>query len=64
MIHAQGKLTLEEPAAPRPNLDLDAIRARCSQELKGEDLYGRLKQRQLTYGPCLTSIQDMFIGDA
>lgn len=63
-LHAQGKLlyaTKREESLPE-YLDLDAIRARCTNIISASEAYPRFKSVGLNYGPSFQVLRQVFSG--
>ncbi|MCP3682244.1 MAG: SDR family NAD(P)-dependent oxidoreductase, partial [bacterium] len=58
--HAQGKLIYErEPQSKSENIDIESIKNRCSDIIKGEACYNLFNATGLQYGPSFKSIQEI-----
>lgn len=62
-LHASGRI-LKEPITDHPTqLDINAIKARCTTGISIEELYERLKSAKLEYGPYFKIITGAWKGD-
>ncbi len=59
-LHATGRLAAADEA--EVTLDLEAIRARCPDEVAGEDFYRRLAERGNDWGPCFRGLARVWRG--
>ncbi|MEA5576036.1 amino acid adenylation domain-containing protein [Anabaena sp. UHCC 0451] len=62
-IYTQGKVVYEEELAeanPARSIDIDAIRQRCSQNIKGEEIYAKLRIFGLELGSGFQPLQELF----
>ena len=60
-LHASGRLALEDDA-DTPTLDLAAARARCAEEVAGDEFYRRLAARGNDWGPCFRGLAHVWRG--
>ncbi|MCW7539505.1 SDR family NAD(P)-dependent oxidoreductase [Aquabacterium sp. A7-Y] len=61
-VHATARLP-EGRTAPRPALDLAALRARCPRQVDVELLYRQLASQGLQYGPTFRCMQALAVGE-
>ncbi|WP_018262949.1 type I polyketide synthase [Methylobacterium sp. WSM2598] len=57
--HASGRIAAvagEDSLALKPDQDLDAIRARCAEDLVGEQCYERFQTTGIAYGPAFQGL--------
>ena len=59
-LHAQGTLLDGQIEAEPAPIDLSKIRARCPNIMEAENLYSKLAERGLQYGPDFKGIQKLF----
>ena len=59
-LHASGRLALAD--TEESTLDLGAARARCADEVGGEEFYRRLAQRGNDWGPCFRGLAHVWRG--
>jgi myxalamid-type polyketide synthase MxaE and MxaD len=59
-LHATGRLAAADEG--EVTLDLEAIRARCPDEVTGEDFYRRLAERGNDWGPCFRGVARVWRG--
>ena len=62
--HAVGAIELtatEERLLP--DVGLDAVRERCTQEIPVDDLYGQAAERGLEFGPAFRSLERLWMGN-
>ena len=57
IIHAEGKILYGAPLAKIPDLDLAAIRSRCSEQKTREAIYSHYQSIGLDYGPSFQVIE-------
>ena len=60
--HVTGRV-MPHQMARHTGLNFDAIRQRCPHQLKSEELYTRLNQLGLQYGPHFQTMQQIWLGD-
>ena len=60
-LHASGRLALDDEA-DTPTLDLAAARARCAEEVAGDEFYRRLAARGNDWGPCFRGLAHVWRG--
>jgi acyl transferase domain-containing protein len=60
-LHATGRLAAGD-AGDEPTLDVDEIRARCPEEVSGEEFYRRLAARGNDWGPCFRGLARVWRG--
>jgi NADPH:quinone reductase-like Zn-dependent oxidoreductase/SAM-dependent methyltransferase len=64
-LHAEARLNAASTVpAPAPPVNLDAIRARCPDEIATEAHYDALCERGIDLGPALQGIRQLWRGDA
>jgi acyl transferase domain-containing protein/acyl-CoA synthetase (AMP-forming)/AMP-acid ligase II/acyl carrier protein len=65
VLHATGvvRTDKQEGAAQAEHVDIDAIRARCTEEVGVKDYYNRLAERGLEYGPKFQGIARLWRRD-
>ena len=62
-LHATAKISLEDSLDSSPAIEPEALaqlRARCSQQISGQDYYSRLRESGVTYGPSFQSITQLW----
>src|SRR5207248_9711530 len=64
-LHASGKFRLSQPSTARlaqEQASLNEIRARCQEEIATSELYRRLRDSGLQYGPAFQGIKRLWQG--
>ena len=61
--HAEGRISADAETATPPQLDLEAIAARCPEELPLEAFYHHFHATGLDYGPWFRNLQQIHCGD-
>jgi len=61
-IHMTGTLRRSEPSRT-PNLPLERIQAKCQKQLSSDELYDRLHELGLDYGPGFRGIREASLGE-
>ena len=62
MLHAQGKIQQLKINNTAPTVDLEAYKAKCTQEIDVKEYYQQLKQQGLNFGPNFQGIQKLWLG--
>ncbi|MFC9161974.1 SDR family NAD(P)-dependent oxidoreductase [Streptomyces fungicidicus] len=65
VVHSQGRIELGEGPAPRPRLDLAALRTECdSYEMTASEVYLVYRRQGIAYGPSFQGVRRLLVGDA
>src|SRR5690606_34153043 len=61
--HARVRARAGDAPLAEPRLDLDAVRARCTDVIEADEYYAMLRDRGLDFGPAFRSIARVHRGD-
>jgi acyl transferase domain-containing protein/acyl carrier protein len=62
MFHASGKIFAENKDALPPQIDMDALQARCTKEIPIETFYQGFHERGINYGDSFREIKQLRMG--
>ncbi|MGD1702710.1 SDR family NAD(P)-dependent oxidoreductase [Dapis sp. BLCC M229] len=62
ILHAQGKIKQLKINHGAPTVDLEAYKAKCTQQIDVKEYYQQLKQQGLSFGPNFQGIQKLWRG--
>ena len=63
ILHATGRIRVEERGAERPGVDLDALRTEITEEVSVEHFYRELRERGFDFGPSFQAIDKLWRND-
>ncbi len=62
-LHSQGKVIIGESKTSPPDIDIPAIKARCSNTFTPETFYRTFQELGITYGPGFQGIRELVYND-
>ncbi|MCP4695670.1 MAG: SDR family NAD(P)-dependent oxidoreductase, partial [Gammaproteobacteria bacterium] len=63
VVHAQGRLGIDQAPGRQDAADIPAIQARCNQFIDGSECYRRFSAMGLHYGPAFQAIKQLYHND-
>ncbi|WP_149551169.1 SDR family NAD(P)-dependent oxidoreductase [Streptomyces marokkonensis] len=65
VVHSQGRIEPVQGPAPRPRLDLAALRTECGRyEMTASEVYLVYRRQGIAYGPSFQGVRRLLVGDA